>query len=480
MHRITAPACCTTPRPSGEGAPRSRAFDRRTLLLGGAAAAALAALPASGVIPSAAAEYVASAGDSRYTVSHYAIAETISPSATTATRISGTTTMTAHATTSTSSLKVDFAMRPAGAEISTDAGRTWSTCSLSNVNPAAGYRRFTVGGFSLSQGQNFQLRIRYNDTPRSFSGEALNKYSPQYFVVAGEPFAAGHWFPCNDRLTDKSTYSITITTRATNKVLLTNPLSRTYRTVNGTRMMTVEFAVTQPSTPYQLGVAVGPFTTTQGTWTIGGRTIPFHNATAGGSLATIAAHTPRALNYFAARYGNFPFDHAGGVLAPDMPVGAQETIGAPTYDSGTNKLAFVAHENAHMWFGNSVTATTWQDALLFQEGLATLLEDDYVKAMAPGAYQWAIPSTNPARVTTLPTDFTVTAAVYSQASGLMRQVRLAMDGTASEPNAPRFRSLLNAIATEHRYGYLTRSDFKTLANKHAGRDLRTTWDTYGF
>ena len=455
---------------------------RRQVLLGAAALLGGAAGPVAGAA-SASADIVPSAGDSRYRVTHYEIGDTILTYASATTRIHGATTLTCVTRAATTTLKLDFAMRPSKAELSVDGGITWRTVTISGINPAQGYRRFFVSGFSLARGQAFKLRIRYDDNPRTHAGNDHGLYmgDTRYFGVSGEPLAAEHWFPCNNRLTDKSTYSISISTQVSNQVLAMNPVSALTFTGSSGPMRNVQFRLNEPSTPYQLGVAVGPFSVTSGTWNVAGRNVPYHLATMGPSTAVLAKHTPQTLNYFAARYGAFPFSHTGATVMDTFDY-CMETVGAPTYRPTSLRPSTIAHENAHMWFGNCITATNWRDLLLFHEGLATLLEDDYTKVFAPGTYQWVKPALYTGEtVNSLSPTFQVTAAQYRIAAGLMRQVRIEMDGTSNEANAPRFRALLRDLATgSHRYGNITRTDFKTLANKHASRDMSTFFAKYAF
>lgn len=282
-----------------------------------------------------------------------------------------------------------------------------------------------------------------------------------YFAVAGQPIAATHWFPCNDRLDVKSTHGISISTQRTNQVLLTNPLSRTSFTAGTTAMTNVAFRVTEPSATYQLGIAVGPFSVTAGSWTIGGKTVPFHVAAqAGIRKSVLQTHTPRALNYFAARYGDFPFSHSGGVLLSSRNLGAQETIGGPTYAAGCNTAAFVAHENAHMWFGNSVSAASWADVMFIQEGLAQLLEWDYAQMLRAtsgmSAGMWA-PLLTPPTGWRPPSQMQVEKLTYQYAGGLMRELRRTMDGYADQPRATRFTRFLRTLATSHAHSSITRA-----------------------
>lgn len=412
-----------------------------------------------------------SSGDSRYRVTHYQIGDTI---LTGAGRIFGATTMTAVAEQALTSIQVDFQLTPDRVLVD---GKPATYSAVTTTSRGNG--RFTVSGFAVAAGQRFTVTVGYNQPMTTRATSALYRTSSTY-AVAGEPLAATQWFACNDRLDVKATYDISISTEATNRVLLHNPVARSSYTSGKTAMTNVRFTISEPSATYQLGIAVGPFVVQQGTWTIGGRAVPFHvGALAGLSASTIVTHTPRTLTYFAARYGAFPFNHAGGVLLSNTNVGAQETLGGPTYDNGCNTAAFVAHENAHMWFGNSVTATTWDDVVLIQEGLATLLEWDYLVSIGRSAADMWSPPIVPPSGAKIPRTMTVTREAYGHAAGLMQMLRVEMDGSTLEAKAPRFRSFLHTLATTYRYGHITRAQFKAEAAKAAGKDLAPFWRRYG-
>lgn len=410
-------------------------------------------------------------GDSRYRVTRYQIGDTI---LTGSGRIYGATTMTAIAAQALTSIQVDFQLTPDRVLIN-DKPATFSAVTTTS----RGNGRFTVSGFAVGAGQQFTIKVGYNQSMTTRATSALYRTSSTY-AVAGEPLAATQWFPCNDRLDTKATYEISISTEAKNQVLLHNPVARSSFTSGTTAMQNIRFVITEPSATYQLGIAVGPFAMQQGAWTIAGRSVPFHvGALPGLSASTIVAHTPRSLNYFAGRYGAFPFNHAGGVLLSNTSVGAQETLGGPTYDNGCNTAAFVAHENAHMWFGNSVTARTWDDVVLIQEGLATLLEWDYLVSIGRSAADMWSPPITPPSGAKIPRTMAVTREAYGNAAGLMQMLRVEMDGSKYEANAPRFRAFLRTLASTYRYGHITRAQFKAEAAKAAGKDLSAFWSRYG-
>lgn len=408
-------------------------------------------------------------GDSGYRVTHYSINNTMF---TGRTNIWGATTMTCVATRNLTSLQVDFQLNPNQVSINGKAV-TYSAVTTT----AMGNGRFTVSGFSLTAGQQFTLRVGYNTQWNLRRTSAL--VSPtSYYAVAGEPLAAAQWHPCNDRLDNKATYDVSITTEARNTVMLYAPTSNFVNTSNNWR--TMKFVINEACATYQLGLAIGPFTVSQGSWNIAGTMVPYRVAVQGGaglSASPVLTYTPRTLNYFASRYGAFPFSHAGGVVLGNTSVGAQETIGGPTYDSGCNTRSFVAHENAHMWFGNSVTASSWADVLFIQEGLAELLEWDYLTTLSATGEMWA-PLVSAPSGSKVPRNMTVTVSAYGNAGGIQRELRRAMDGSIYQASAPRHTAFLKNLATNYRHKSITRAQFKAEAAKAAGKDLGWFWTKY--
>ncbi len=79
------------------------------------------------------------------------------------------------------------------------------------------------------------------------------------------------------------------------------------------------------------------------------------------------------LDYFSSQFGAYPNDDAGAIVVP-TPLGlALETQTRPLF--GTDGVAgdsapALAHELAHLWFGDAVTPETWTDVWL-NEGFAT-------------------------------------------------------------------------------------------------------------
>jgi puromycin-sensitive aminopeptidase len=109
-----------------------------------------------------------------------------------------------------------------------------------------------------------------------------------------------------------------------------------------------------------------------------------------------------SLGYFEDYYGRpYPGDKLDLIAIPDFAAGAMENLGAITFretallvDSAAashqerERVAdVVAHENAHMWFGDLVTMNWW-NGLWLNEAFATFMEMKAVDAWKPEWQRW--------------------------------------------------------------------------------------------
>lgn len=453
-------------------------ISRRALLGGGAAAGLLAV---AGSTPSSAAtadSKLPAKGDSRYSVSHYAIGDTVLTGASgTHARVYGATTMTCRANVATTSILIDFALRPNSVTVD-------GVAKPYTVQTTARPYQFAVTGLSLAPGQQFTVQVGYNDIP--WSRRAGDDVKRGHGVIengtvtsfSGQPEVAVFWYPSNDRLDNKATYSISISTQKANQIIAYGaPAARPF---GDGSMVNTRIVIPEPVSSYNPGLTVGPgLAMTRGTLSAAGVTVPYLYAGMASVPANLVTHTAKSLDYFARLYGPYPFSQSGGLTLTNFPVGGQEQVGLVQYRRSLvdGSPSFIAHENAHMWFGNSVTAKDWRDVLFIHEGLAVMLQNDYARhAGITGAYTATDPVVNVGNFG--PTDLAKNAP-YNAVYRAQHALRYAMDRSYLRENAPRNTAFLKELATTYRHANITRSQFKALAQKHSPVSLASVWADYG-
>jgi len=193
-------------------------------------------------------------------------------------------------------------------------------------------------------------------------------------------------FACFDQNDLKATFTVSVTADPAWTVLANG---RPVRTEDGVW----EFAATPPIPPALVVVAAGPWHSVTWEHAAGsGEPLPF-GWHARRSLAAeldrdadeLRATTEACFDHDAAIFDEpYLFDSYDQVFVPGLNWGAQEMPGCVTYRDEllprgalTDRLratraTIIAHEMAHMWFGDSMTMTWWEDTWL-QESFADYL-----------------------------------------------------------------------------------------------------------
>jgi aminopeptidase N/puromycin-sensitive aminopeptidase len=196
------------------------------------------------------------------------------------------------------------------------------------------------------------------------------------------------------------------------------------------------------------------------------------------------------LHYYDSYYGiKYPLPKLDNIAVPDFQAGAMENWGAIIYretalliddktasvDAKQNVADTIAHEMAHQWFGDLVTAAWWDDIWL-NEGFATWMTPHPVQAWKPDwlVSQGVVEQTNHA----LADDSVQNQRAIHQAAESRAQIEQLFDGIAYDKAASvlhmlesylgpeTFRSGVNLYLKEHAYGNATAADFWT-AMAHA-------------
>jgi aminopeptidase N len=183
------------------------------------------------------------------------------------------------------------------------------------------------------------------------------------------------------------------------------------------------------------------------------------------------------IDFFGKHFGRYPVEAAGSIVMSTSAGFALETQTRPVYTSGffgagEDNTEVVAHELAHMWFGDNVSLHRWRDIWL-NEGFATYLEWLWVShhdgiplgriihseySYGPGSAHWRLKIGNPgpAHLFDWP--------VYSRGAMTLQALRL----TVGDHD---FFRIMRQWATLHADGNATTAQFKHLAEQVSGRQL---------
>jgi puromycin-sensitive aminopeptidase len=221
-----------------------------------------------------------------------------------------------------------------------------------------------------------------------------------YAFTQCETADARRILPCFDEPAFKARWRVAVTAATSDTVLGNAPVLREEPAGDGRR--TVHLAPTPPLSSYLLAVAVGPLeatapracgTTPVRVWHVPGKA---HLAEFGLEAGVEALR--RLEDYFGLPY---PYEKLDLVAVPDFEAGAMENAGAVFFretllllDPATVSIAerkraaeVIAHELAHMWYGDLVTMAWWDD-LWLNEAFATWMAYRVVDEWKPAWRMW--------------------------------------------------------------------------------------------
>jgi aminopeptidase N len=216
----------------------------------------------------------------------------------------------------------------------------------------------------LPAGGTFETRVRYAGIPQAAKAGELGANGWQRSAsggafVLGEPHSAAFWYPVNETPRDKATFHLTARVPEGWTVVSNG---REEGTSSAGGWTTSVWNEPNPIASYLTTMAVDRFSLDRGTLPDG---TPLLSAYAPGaeSRRRVGERVPEVLDFLASRFGPYPQSAAGGVYLGARIGYSLETQTRPTYTQGADLLT-VVHENAHQWFGDSVSVSSWADICL--------------------------------------------------------------------------------------------------------------------
>lgn len=245
------------------------------------------------------------------------------------------------------------------------------------------------------------LRFRYT-APFMTSTSGLYKAN-----VAGKPYAwtqfqaidARRVFPAFDEPRHKTPFTVSITAPEGMKAFANAPDAGQDRLPG--KQVRHRFETTGPMPTYLVALAVGDFDVVEGSIppnAVRKTSVPFRAIATRGQaarLGTTMAETPKLLTIIEDWFGTpYPFPKLD-VIASPIHGGAMENTGLIVFDDTLLLLGadappsqlrnfgiVMAHELAHMWFGNAVTPRWWDDIWL-NESFATWMGNETAAKWRP-------------------------------------------------------------------------------------------------
>jgi len=241
---------------------------------------------------------------------------------------------------------------------------------------------------------NDKLRGFYRSTYTGPDGEAQTIATTQF-----ESVDARRCFPCFDEPDRKATFEITLIVEPGVEAVSNSPIVAIDPVREKQR---IRYSATMRMSTYLVAFVIGKLETTE---TIDVDGVPLRVVCTPGKvgLARYALEVGAFALRFFTDYFNIPYpgDKVDLVAIPDFAAGAMENLGCITFRDTAllvdpdqaaraelERVAdVIAHELAHMWFGDLVTMGWWEGIWL-NEAFATFMEMVCVDAFRPSWNRW--------------------------------------------------------------------------------------------
>jgi len=418
-------------------------------------------------------EYLPKNGNPGYQVSNYDLDLEYKVSIN---RLSGSATITAMTLDALQNLTLDLSNALTVSKVSVNGKRA------AHFSCRGGKLRIQLAS-KLATGAALSIVVRYGGSPRplrSLWGDVGFEELADGVLVAGQPNGAASWFPCNDHPSAKAAFRIQISTESRYRAVANGELVS--RRVRASQTVWT-YEQPEPTSTYLITLQIGIYKLAPLTRT----PVPIQAALPERLRRNFGhdfARQPEMMELFVELFGPYPLANGYTIVVTDdpleIPLEAQgiSIFGANHCDGSRASERLIAHELAHQWFGNSVTARQWRDIWL-HEGFACYAE-----------WLWSEHSGGPSadelarryheQLRGKPQDLLLADPgprdmfddrVYKRGALTLHALR----GRLVDEN---FFALLKDWTNRHRHGTVVTDDFTGLAANYSDEPLRPLWDVW--
>lgn len=416
-------------------------------------------------------------GNGGYDVGHYDVRLRYWPDTD---KLTGTTTILATATQDLSAFDLDFVLDVSSVRVNNRAA---------TFARRGDHELVVTPARMLPKGTPITVTVTYAGIPSTVVAEGVTSWTrtDDGALAVNEPESAWWWFPSNDHPLDKATFDVSVLAPDDVQVISNGVQSGT-PIAGPTGWSRWYWRSVKPQATYLAVLAIGKYSIETDTSSDGSPIVTAYSKTLGdyeGAARASVARTDEIIDWESGIFGPYPFEARGGVVTTPLALGfALEAQTRPVYDGafwrrGSNTYV-VAHENAHQWFGDSVSVAQWRDIWL-NEGFASYAEWLWSEEQGEGTVQevadftyasypvddpfWQVLPGDPGAGNIFDN------AVYDRGAMTLQALRLAVGDTA-------FFSILKRWTAQTRYGNGTTEQFKALAERVSGQDLDALFQTW--
>lgn len=340
------------------------------------------------------------------------------------------------------------------------------------------------------------------DFSKDYNTQAVGLYRMEqeghgYLFTQFQAVDARKAFPCWDEPVFKIPFQLTVHLPEGQVAVSNTPVKKS-AAANGTQ--TIVFQKTRPLPTYLVALIAGPFESVPITGlSVPGRiyTIKGQSHMTGLAVEYAPVFLAEMERYFGSKY---PYEKLDFVAVPEYWPGAMENAGLITFRDGillvdpngatVGQKAFLAqiisHEISHMWFGDLVTMTWWDDMWL-NESFASWLGDKITHKIFP-QYETDVaqlqtvqavmnldarPSTKPVRH-----EVTKTAEMFEDIGITYDKGETILNMVEDWIGADAFRKGVVSYIDAHRWGNTVAADLWTALSQSSGKNLEPVLSSF--